>query len=424
MTARGVSVRGYDFRSAVVDKVIESPILHGSGSLCRLLQYLANRAIHDSGTPIREQEIASDVFGRAETFDPRLDSTVRVNVARLRAKLIEYYNGPGASDSVTLELPRGSYTLAFHHRPAEVAPREAEPEDSRPSLMKGEPAAVIPSSPNHLLVIALICTTAIALILAAALLIGRKGVVENRPYAGDLRSLQRFWGSLLNGSNEPWVVFSNATFVGRPATGMRYLIPSRDSGQDVVDLYTGIGEVLGVHALDRTFTLLNRSMRVKRGGLLSLDDVQNNDVVFVGSSLENLTLRDVPGLQDFQFKVITEGPKAGEGSIINVAPRDGEPKLFLPSPFPLTEDYAVVALVPGLNPSRWALILAGTSTIGTQAAVEFVCAENTVRDLLNHAGLTKAGSAKFFEAVLDVHVKGGVPLRSEIVLFHPHRQAN
>ena len=424
MTARGGSVRGYDFRSAVVDKITESPVLHGSGSLCRLLQYLANRAIHDTGTPIREQEIASDVFGRAATFDPRLDSTVRVNVARLRAKLMEYYNGPGAADPVTIELPKGSYTLAFHTRALEESPTETEPEDSRPAIVKAEFAAGVPSSSNHLLVVALICTTAIALILAAALLIGRKGAVDNRGYAGDTRSLQRFWGSLLNGSSEPWVVFSNATFVGRPATGMRYLIPSRDSGQDVVDLYTGIGEVLGVHALDRTFTLLNRSMRVKRGGLLSLDDVQNNDVVFVGSSLENLTLRDVPGLQDFQFKVITEGPMAGEGSIINVAPRDGEPKIFLPSPFPLTEDYAVVALVPGLNPSHWALILAGTSTIGTPAAVEFVCEENTVRDLLRRAASARAGSAKFFEAVLDVHVKGGVPLRSEIVSFHPHHQAN
>jgi hypothetical protein len=137
---------------------------------------------------------------------------------------------------------------------------------------------------------------------------------------------------LLNGPNDPWVVFSNATFVGQPATGMRYLIPNRDSGRDVVDLYTGIGEVLGIHALDRTFALLNRSIRVKRGGLLSLDDLQNNDVVFVGSSLENLALRDVPGLQDFQFKLVEEGPQSGEGALINLAPRAGEPKVFLPSP--------------------------------------------------------------------------------------------
>jgi hypothetical protein len=229
---------------------------------------------------------------------------------------------------------------------------------------------------------------------------------------------------LLNGPNDPWVVFSNATFVGRPATGMRYLVPTRDSGRDVVDLYTGIGEVLGIHALDRTFALVNRTFRVKRGGLLSLDDVENNDVVFVGSSLENLPLRDVPGLQDFQFRLIDTGPRSGDGSLVNLAPRAGEPKLFLPSPFPLTEDYAVVALVPALNPSRWALILAGASTIGTQAAVEFVCREDTVRELLNRAGNPKPGSRPLFEAVLDVHIKGGVPLRSEIVVFHSRQGVN
>src|ERR1035438_6437937 len=120
MAARGVTVSGFDLRAAEVEKVIESPVLHGSCSLCRLLQYLANRAIHDPSTAIREQEIASAVFGRSEAFDPRLDSTVRVNVARLRAKLIDYYSGPGAGDPITIELPKGSYTLAFHPRRTEA----------------------------------------------------------------------------------------------------------------------------------------------------------------------------------------------------------------------------------------------------------------------------------------------------------------
>ena len=39
----------------------------------------------------------------------------------------------------------------------------------------------------------------------------------------------------------------------------------------------------------------------------------------------------------------------------------------------LTEDYAVVGFLPGLNPARSVLILAGTTTFGTQAAVEYVC---------------------------------------------------
>jgi hypothetical protein len=422
MAAIGVVASVLDVRTAEVERVIESSVLQGSESLCRLMRYLANRAIQNPGSAIREHEIAADVFGRSAAFDPRIDSTVRVNMARLRAKLIDYYNGPGAEDRIAIELPKGSYTLVFQ-------PRPVEPEPAIMVAPAMEPPAIRVESPprtNRLLAIALVCMTLIAATLAASLALDRNGRGKSRVVAdaGDTPFLRRFWGMLLNGPNDPWVVFSNATFVGRPATGMRYLIPSRDSGREVVDLYTGVGEVLGIHALDRTFALLNRSIRVKRGGLLSLDDLQNNDVVFVGSSLENLTLRDVPGLQDFQFKLRDDEPQSVGSSLINLAPRAGEPKVFLPSPLPLTEDYAVVALVPALNPSRWALILAGTSTIGTQAAVEFVCREDTVRELLKLAGSPKPGSRPLFEAVLDVHIKGGVPLRSEIVLFHPRRGLN
>jgi hypothetical protein len=123
-------------------------------------------------------------------------------------------------------------------------------------------------------------------------------------------------------------------------------------------------------------------------------------------------------LRDFRFKVMEEGPRKGEGALVNLAPHEGEPKLFPPSSLPLTEDFAVVAVVPGLNPSRWALILAGTSTIGTQGAVEYVCRDDTVHELLNRLGGMRRGVPSPFEAVLDVQIKGGVPIQSKLVALH------
>ena len=38
-----------------------------------------------------------------------------------------------------------------------------------------------------------------------------------------------FWKAFANGPEEPWVIFSNGAFVGRPETGMRYFDPARDS---------------------------------------------------------------------------------------------------------------------------------------------------------------------------------------------------
>jgi len=74
-----------------------------------------------------------------------------------------------------------------------------------------------------------------------------------------------------------------------------------------------------------------------------------------------------------------------------------------------------VALVPGMNPPYSDLILAGTTTIGTQAAVEFVCGENTLQQLLTRLSVSKASELKPFEAIIHVKVARGVPVESDIV---------
>src|SRR5262249_14885629 len=162
--------------------------------------------------------------------------------------------------------------------------------------------------------------------------------------------------------------------------GMRYYNSARDGHAHILDHYTGVGEVLAVHALDGVFVKLRQQLRVKRGSLFSLDDAKNNDLIFIGSPSENLTLLEIPSTTEFVFRQITSGPRVGSVEIINVRPQPGEPKSYqaTPSDEPLTEDYSVVALVRGLNPSRSELILAGTTTIGTQAAVEYVCQQDSL----------------------------------------------
>jgi len=71
--------------------------------------------------------------------------------------------------------------------------------------------------------------------------------------------------------------------------------------------------------------------------------------------------------------------------------------------------------VKGLNPARSELILAGTTTLGTQAAVEYVCRQNTVERLLLRLSVSPTGELEPFEAVLHVKVTRGVPLESELV---------
>ena len=67
------------------------------------------------------------------------------------------------------------------------------------------------------------------------------------------------------------------------------------------------------------------------------------------------------------------------------------------------------------------MILAGTTTIGTQAAVEFVCSQNLLEDLLRKLSVASPGELEPFEAVIRVKVARGVPVESTIVALRSTR---
>ena len=97
-----------------IEKLVGSQTLHGSESLCKLLRYLAKHALDHPGVPLKEYQIATEVFGRQADFDPQLDSMVRVQAGRLRTKLAEYYASEGAANPIWVEMPKGTYVLSFH----------------------------------------------------------------------------------------------------------------------------------------------------------------------------------------------------------------------------------------------------------------------------------------------------------------------
>jgi hypothetical protein len=392
-----------------INRLVSSQVLHSSESLCKLLQYLAKHALEHPNTPLKEYQLATEVFGRRSDFDPQSDSTIRVQAGRLRLKLAEFYSSEGAHDPVVVELPKGTYILSFQQRELAASKPAIEP-----TLASNEDDKV----PRPWL-IAVAILSALLLMAMASIGMIRSSQAAPTAHAGNFEppvAFQMFWKPFISGPEEPWLIFSNAAFVGRPETGMRYFSANRDSQDAIWDHYTGVGEVLAVHSLDEVFGQFHRQLRVKRGSLFSLDDAKNNDLIFLGSPSENLSLAEIPRTKEFVFRRMTGGPRKGDLAIVNVHPQAGEEQEFLASPAsPLVEDYALIGLVPGLAPERSVLILAGTTTFGTQAAAEFVSRQNSVEDLLTRITGSKAGALKPFEAVLRIKVARGVPVEAELV---------
>ncbi len=399
-----------------VDRLVASHALHGSESLCKLLRYLARHAIDHPGVPIKEFQIATEVFGRSADFDPQLDSMVRVQAGRLRTKLAEYYNSDGSDDPIVVELPKGTYVLSFHHH------NSASGRTLAASLNGVDREVALERRSERrwgteVISLSIFLAAAIAVIVWLVATRNTPPVSLASVSEPAAPALRIFWNGFAAEPAEPWVVFSNAAFVGRPETGMRYRDAKRDADAPILDHYTGVGEVLAVHELDRVFDQLHQRIRVKRGSLFSLDDAKNNNLIFIGSPSENLSLLEIPGTQEFVFRRLDTGPRKGDQAIVNVHPQPGEEKEFFAtaSGLPLTEDYAVLGLVRGMNAGQYILILAGTTTIGTQAAVEYVCRPGSVEGLLLRLSVSQSGELKPFEAVIRVKVARGVPVATELV---------
>jgi len=407
-----VSVSGEDEKLEEVERIASSHLLEHSDSLRGLLLFLAERSIEQPGVPIKEYELATSVFHRADSFDPRLDSTVRVQTGRLRAKLAEYY-GEHHATAYVVEIPKGSYSLVFRRRETEpvlhateIAPAPAtqkffeERKPARSLWVTGRPWVA-----GFALMVLAAC---------AGFSLARSRTPALPP------PIKEFWQRFFEAGERPLVVFSNAEFVGRPETGLRYFQKDVDANSMVFDHYTGVGEVMGVHELDNLSTMFHSEIRIKRGRLISWDDAKNSDIVFIGSPSENLSLRQIPEAQDFVFRVQATSPHEGDLAIVNKHPRAGEPNLYFGSTeHPLTDDYAVVQMIPGLTAQHQVLILAGITTLGTQAAVEFVCRPKHLEELFTR--LTGSPNGKLsppFEAVIRTQIRGGVPLQTELVTVH------
>jgi len=291
-----------------VERLTKSHSLHSSESLCKLLRYLAEHSLDHPGIALKEYQIATEVLGRPAGFDPQSDSTVRVQAGRLRVKLAEYYAHEGIDDPILVDIPKGSYALTFHLRAPKpgVQPVQAlivEPHE------RGVQAA--PSNRGWIIAVGVLAVLLAASFTMSAILLSQRTRTQTSAAPAVPAAYQIFWNRFVTGPQQPWVIFSNGSFVGRPETGMRYFNPKSDSSSFILDHYTGVGEVLAIHQLDRVFYLLNHALRVKRGALFSLDDAKNNDLIFVGSPSENLTLLDIPGTQEFIFQRLDSGPRKG-----------------------------------------------------------------------------------------------------------------
>ena len=432
---------------AQLDRLLQSQALHGSESLRAFLRFVVLKSVDNQDGDLKEYTIAVEVFGRNVSYDPRSDSVVRVQAGRLRSKLHEYYATEGKDDKVLIDLPKGHYAPVFsaYARGGNGSPVLVSAAGTTPVAAPAAPAAPSGRKGARVTIVAL---AALCVALGITNLVYRSEARRLKASPGataaespDGQAAARVWGEFLRSPDPILVVFSNTLFEGTAESGMKLVkpwdsqVPSSSTaaegeraaqerpGQILTEHYTGIGEVMGIYSLSDLFAKVGRPLRVKRSLLLNWDDLKTSNIVVLGSPAENYLIRNLPQAQDFVFRSVKDDKHANAFGLVNTKPKEGEQALYLarqegPSRSQISEDYALITMLRGLEENRRLFILAGVTTFGTQAAAEYVTKPEYIRDLIAHLDTSSTNLPAFYQIVIRVKVNGGVPVQISYVTHH------
>ncbi len=112
-----MSIRShFDLEKTELDAVLVSETFARSPNLAKMLRYIGHKYFEGQEELLKEYNIGVEALGRAQDFDPKQNSIVRVEAHHLREKLKRYYETEGADRPVVITLQIGHYIPQFIRR--------------------------------------------------------------------------------------------------------------------------------------------------------------------------------------------------------------------------------------------------------------------------------------------------------------------
>ena len=398
---------------AQIDRLIQSKAFETSEVHRRLLQYLAEKSITGEAERLKEYTIGLEAFAKPPSYDPKHDSIVRLQVGRLRQKLANYYHTEAADDAVLVSLPKGAFKLNFEiYRPAEQ-PAPSPPESRR---IQGAMAAAL----------AIVTLWAIA---ATIFLVRSTHAPSVDPWTGDLEAL---WGPFLQSRRSLVVCLGTPLFVrlpnlgflrdpkvndwadvdkserlgeARKALGNKEILPSYN--------FTGAGEASAAFVLAKLLAGRKKDLLLTRSSIVSWQQIMDEDVIFVGPPKFNLQLQAAAMKQEIVIE---------PDGIRNLKPRAGEPAYLADNMVAGRtsegETHALISRTPGLSGVGELLVIAGNASADTFAAAEWLTQPQRAHELVQHLKKPSGSIPRYFQVVIKVGFKQGIPVESSYVFHH------
>jgi hypothetical protein len=390
--------------------ILDSPCFQKAKTLKTLLAYLWQHR----GEPISEYSIAIDALGRRTNFDAKANATVRVQVARLRQRLKEFYEKEGSACPLIISIPLGTHELEVRLRPesAEDVTRVIVPEHPAPFR---KPRGVV------------VTTVAIAILSVACIAL----FVQNRRLASTAEKhylpLPRFWHSFLSNQKPAKLFLPTPVFFEWNALSVKVRDPAVNdysemrNSKDLLDMVAKLGPprlMQNYATVGDTMAALKLSRYLEKAGAFM--SFAGTTELTVESSLDyNIVLMGTPWVTDkyskqlqenFNFQYTEEHTTDGfRFPIVNRSPRKGEPAKFETSTQSDVRriSYGLISVLPNRGGTARILTLRERPPV---ALVSFLTLPTALE------GLDKAwraeGSPEFFEVVVGAEFDGTNVLRT------------
>jgi hypothetical protein len=405
----------------------------------KFLQLICEAYLDGRASELSEYSIGFQVFDRSETYDPALDSIVRVGAHEVRKKLERYYKSEGKNDDILLEIPAGSYIPIF----TRLKQAQETTESTKVALST-------PPSSGHiagktwimLLGLALVFLIFAVVMLAISNRQLRRQAKEGAQPKEFAAVYEPVWEPFLKDESPTLLVLSNppvyrfwnpadhkslsnisinltpaeTAALEKTLGRERFVLKHNPLSRLVLsyDEYTGVGEAVGLYRLTTLFKGLGKGAMLKQSRTVSAEDLKNHNVILLGSVWVNEWSGKNLIKEDFG--------SGASATIINYNPLPGEEReygaKFDEETGRLIEDYGLITIKPNISEKNTIMVLAGTHSEGTEAAAEYLTSEDHLGRLNQQLLSLKRPSPRYFQVLLKVKVDNGIPTIISIVTVH------
>jgi hypothetical protein len=395
------------------------------------LGHIAEKTLSGGVAELKERLIGAALFGRATDYDTGSDSIVRVVANETRRRLVQFYAEDTSPSGIRIGLPAGTYVPSIQFLEERVTVAAAAPLGA---ISPAGPAETVATSQRTrvnvmlaaLVVLVLACTglaiqnftlrrqaekveKPAARILPWSVLFepGRRTrIILADTSVGGVQNLLQRKLSLPDYLNKKYIP-ADAAVSAESRGFLQFLTSSQYTSASYAAVAIRLSNFAQANSAPVTVSYARDiSMRTVEGG---------ENLIILGTARANPWVQLFEDRLNFRFEFVNGHH---EPRFLNQAPQPGEPNEYIPGAGQPSfgHSYGHIAFLPSSYGSGSVLMVAGTSSLATEAAGELVTNLPRMQEELGKLGIKPGAAARGFELLLEVRHMAGTPTRSTVVV--------